>query len=499
VKAKPLDLRAISFSFKTLILALLTVFAALNSTGQEAKVRPSPTPERPRDIVALLFDARLAAPELAVDTLLRVIESKKIIDVAWRREILEDALRLAEDVKNPVQLWPIPIRGVAFNNTEGYIVGSAHVQKLDRLSLKGRIISQFLDTDRERARQLVFEMSSNIGLKPRTCNDDLRYDVREIYSAVSKVAKAAFNQKQIVENQRALFLSPWMENIDSPAQIAPALDLVDQIQGTPSERQILISAFSRAIRKSFNDDRSFTAVVEGGGLDGKFSKFLSGESHPLKVELASAYREFLTRNLRSKRCKDNELTREEPMPKFIESANKHFTNPLTFDDIATSEYDSRTNAIDLLARSTSAQKLRDELFSLKGKVVDNKIVNESGPEWESRVTQFVDNILSWKGTSGETVSQEFHIKANLFGALLQSIDRQTEINKSVYRKYLRFISTSEVQRTSFIEWFMYASQMQKSDPELFAELAPELPNTNLSVILATTKLLSPPTKENFKP
>jgi hypothetical protein len=470
------------------IVCLITLFATA-AFSQTVEKKPTPTPERSREIVSLLNDARLAAPELGVDTFLKVVESKKVTDPVWRKEILDEALRMIEDVKNPIRLHSVQIRGVILNDTEAYGTAAANLQKLDRLSLKSRIITLLVDRDSERAKQLVFEMGGQLGLKPRSCKDNLTYDVADIYAAVGMVAKSVFSEKQIVEGQRALFVTPWLENIDSPTQILPALDLLDQIQGSLAERQILFNALSGSINRDFKDDRSFTNVLSwGGGPGAKVGKLISGEADPLTTDLNLAYREFLLKNLHGKRCKDNEIIKDEPLPKFIETANKLLPQKLlTVDDIMTSEFDDTGKFVDILARSDSLQKLKQELMPLKGKVVDNKIVNDSGPEWESRVVQFIEKVVAWEGSNNETESETFFVKIGMFESMIESIDNG-ELKKSVMQKYLRFLAGSPMQKDRFIEWLFWVREQERRNPDLFAVLASEFPNPNLKVMLATKKL-----------
>src|SRR5688572_14416489 len=59
------------FKFRCTVI-FLTIFVCLPIYAQ----KPTPTPERSRQIVLLLDDARVAAPELGVDTFLKVVESK---------------------------------------------------------------------------------------------------------------------------------------------------------------------------------------------------------------------------------------------------------------------------------------------------------------------------------------------------------------------------------------------------------------------------------------
>lgn len=468
---------------------LLVCLLGLAIEGQILGRKTTPTLERSHEIVSLLNDARLAAPELGMDTFLKVVESKKVIDSVWRKEIIDEALSMTEDVKNSVQLRPVQIRGVNLNNTEGYMIARAHSQKLDRLSLKSRILTLLVDTDRERAKQIVFEMGGQLGLKPRSCTDNLTYEVTDIYVAVGKVAKSAFTEREIAEGRRAVFLAPWLENIESPVQIMPALDLLEQLQGSAAERQILFNAFSRAINKNFKDDRSFvSAVTWGSGLGARIGKLVAGEPDPLKTDLNIGYREFLLKNLRGTRCRDNEIKKGEPLPKFIETANQLLPQkPLAFEDVTASELNDAAKFVDVFARSASVQKLKSELMPLKGKVVDNKIVNDSGPEWESRVLEFIEKAISWEGGNNETESETLMVKAAMFAAMLESIN-DGELKKSVVRKFLRYLAGSPMQKNGFVEWLSLLRTIRDKNELLFVQLAPEFPNQNLKVILAAKRL-----------
>src|SRR5205814_5121443 len=141
--------------------------------------------------------------------------------------------------------------------------------------------------------------------------------------------KAVFSEQQIADGQRALFVSPWIENIESPRQIYPALELLQQMQGSAAERQMLFNAASKAINRNFKDDRSFTFSWES--IARKVEKLVAGDADPLKGELTDAFRGMLLKNLRGTRCQDNEIKKGEPLPDYIQTANKLFPDkPLTF-------------------------------------------------------------------------------------------------------------------------------------------------------------------------
>jgi hypothetical protein len=397
---------------------------------------------------------------------------------------------MSDEVKNPFRLVPVPIRGLVLNNTVAYAVAVAHEQKLDRLSLRSRIISLLLDSDPQRARQIVFQMGGQLGLKPRTCNDGLVFDVSEIYVAVGKVASSGFSEKQIAEGERALFVLPWLETFDSPTQINPALNLIEQMRGSAVERQILFSTVSRAMNRKFDDDRSFTsALTWGRGLAANIEKLTSGEVDPLKADLVFAYRSFLVKNLQGTRCRDNEIKNDAPLPWYIESANKLFPQkPLAIEDVTTTDLDDTGKFKDLMAGSPSLKKLKDEFLTLNGRVVESKIVNQSGPEWESRVAEFIEKVIKWEGVD-ETDCEVLTGRAALFNAMLGSIDNG-ELKKSVMRKFLRFLAGSDMQKKDFIQWFRYVRDAEKRNEALFRELAGEFHNANFAIMLGAKRILA---------
>ena len=486
--------------FRILVISF-SLFLCVSSVVAQ---KTTPTPERNREIVALLNDARLAAPELTVDTLLKVVESKKVTDPIWRREIIDEALRTIDDVQYPMPMRPAYGGRVEANNklqgTQDFLLVFAHAAKLDRLSFQGRVITLLLETDREQAKQMIFQMGGDFGLKPRSCEDALTYSPDGIYTVVGKVAKAVFTEQQIAEGQRALFVAPWIENIESPRQIYPALDLVQQMQGSAAERQILFNAVSRAINRDFKDDRSFTYAWEA--ITARTGKLIDGESDPLKSELKSAFRGMLLKNLRGTRCKDNEIKKEEPLPDYIEAANKLFPEKaITIEDLNTTEYSGTAKLTNILKKSSAARKFREEMMGVRDtQIVDGKAVNHDVTDvaWAGRVNEFIDRALSFEGSDNETESEMLFLKAALVGGMIDGIG-PGDLRKSIVRKYLRLVVGSRLQKTSFIEWRFWLTDVERMAPESFHEMASEFPNPNLKVMAAAIKMFAEPKKESSKP
>ena len=92
------------------LIVLCGFVASIQAQKSAKEATPTPTPERNRQIVALLNDARIAAPELAVDTFLKVVESKKVTDPVWRKEIIDEALRTIDEVQYAMPIHNSPAR-----------------------------------------------------------------------------------------------------------------------------------------------------------------------------------------------------------------------------------------------------------------------------------------------------------------------------------------------------------------------------------------------------
>ena len=474
-----------------IVLLSSLAFASLASAQ-----KPTPTPERNREIFALLNDARYAAPELAVDTFLKVVETKKVTDAVWRKEIIEEALRMIEDVQHAIPMRLAYGKQNELNDTEASILAGAFFAKLDRLSFKGRVIKLLLETEPARAKQMVFQMGGDFGLKPRTCEDIMTYWVNGIYPVVGKVAAASFTEKQVAEGQRALFVAPWIENIESPSQIPAAFELVQQLQGSPAERQLLYSALAKSMNRDFKDDRSFTNSLLWGNVAARVGKLTDDA---LRVDIISSYRSMLLKNLRGSRCTDNEIKKGKPLPDYIEGANKLMAErPLAYEDVAASELKGTVKVKHLLTPATT--KLRDELIAVRDtKVVDNKLVNHDVTDaaWVSRVNEFIEKILALEATDGETESEMFFLKTAFLGGMLSGVS-PGELHDSIVRKYLRQLVGSSLQKSNFIVWRAWIGETERMAPDRFYELVLEFPNPNLKVMASANKLLAEPKAESKK-
>lgn len=445
--------------------------------------------ELPPDLSALLNDARLAAPELTVNTILTVLEKGRIRDQTLKKQLLDEAIRLSDNVKEPAQLWPIPVSDVSPNESAAFLRASAHAQKLDRLDFLSRVIKLMIDVDPLRARQIVQELSGNLKLKPRSCSDDMTYEVAGIYSAVGAVATHTFTEQEVADGRRAIFLQSWLEDLDSPAQIEPALQLAFSLSGPLIERQLLAGSITKGMTHDFHDDRTFTftlgPVVR---LLGARSRSVNGGEQDFVLQgILTGFRDSILKNLGS-RCSGNEVADSTKLPLYIVAANRLFSErPIANDDIRTREI-QKSGPFEESLGSASETRLREDLLSLRGKLVDGKPVSESSPEWKTRVNAFVDKLEKWSGDGKQSEFTVFVVRATTYDSLLGSV-ADPELKRYVARSFAIFLLRTPLQKTEFLVWHLYASRLLKTWPQVFAELIPNYPNANIFSMLEARQAL----------
>jgi hypothetical protein len=467
-------------------VALLIVLSCDPVLGQQT-AKPTPTPERPRAIVSLLNEARLAAPELAVDTLLKVVESKKATDPVWRKEILDEAWRMADDVRYPVQKERAYFGTDIVDTVSGYMT-YAYELKLDRLSLQSRIIKNILTDDKQRARQMLFQIGGDLKLKPVGCEDSMSYVVDDIYATVGAVAKTAFTPKEISEGVRALFVLAWIENIQSPSQIMPVFELLNGLQGPASERQMLINAFERSVNRNFADDRSFSRAFYREPYRAlSFIRSLGAAAE--NYSFAGAWRDFLIKNSAGPRCLDSKPAKKDILPAPVNSFNLMFAEEKRFtpEDFAEVEY--RGVPKDKLYIESPTYKKISLLFKTAREAKnrpENKEDKAAQLEWQLKVSETLEALDSWKSSADESEAEVFNQKTVFYRVMLPEVD-DPQMRMTVARAFMRYLAGSAMQKESFIEWLYHAKGLAAKQPELFTELASEFPNPNFNVMVAVKK------------
>lgn len=252
-----------------------------------------------RSIFADLADrARDLAPEFAADALLRIAAAPAVTDVAWKREILEDAFHLAAAAQEPFarRNW---------TGSPGGRFDKAYAQGLDASTLQSKAVWAMLAIDFKKARELFGEIPP-----PRiprlTCDDALVYDVSSFYTTVGEVAARAFSPKEVADEEPVHLLLAYAADVTSPAQAAPVARMIAAASLKPAQFEALVNAFAGALAQLAGDDRSFTAAIAGGGEAAIAD--LSAECARRRTNaqpLTQAWRAYMARQTGDTRCADS--------------------------------------------------------------------------------------------------------------------------------------------------------------------------------------------------
>lgn len=376
-------------------------------------------PEPYQSIVEL---AQSAPPEFASDALLRVVESGKIADKNARRDLLEQAFRLAGSARFPVRMRGVP--GSTLDTRTGNL-SQAYDLKLDAISLQSRAVRDLLPLDPAKAREL-FQNIPRPALAPLNCDDALVYDVSDFYQTMGAVANSAFTQKEREKEENVDFLLDYLGQAGSPAQLAPLARLIRGVNVTAAQREILWNRFNGLLEGVQADDRSFTASL------GDLTQ-LAGP------EMQASFEKYRQKGAT---CKDD------------------VGPPVLVNGDAAAPKANTTPKIERYWQSPEAQRLLVDANKLRfgstGKPLSD--ADRSTHEWQQELTDFLSELADWTPSQEKSEADFYHQKCVVFEALIELIPPGTQRDRTA-QAYVDFIGNSNLQQQSPVEWFMHAHSM----------------------------------------
>src|SRR5205085_2914875 len=193
-------------------------------TGAPARAAKAKRPPRPAELEALVVAARALPPEYAADVLLRLVESNKLTERAWQRELLLEAFRTAGGAQQPIKRRIAP--GLNYAYTREDYEARAYELKLDTLSLRLCAVNAMLKVDKRKARELFDELPRKLPLALLTCDDALVYDVSDFYATLTRLAQDTFSAEEKARGEDVQFILPYLAELQAPAQIQPLARVV---------------------------------------------------------------------------------------------------------------------------------------------------------------------------------------------------------------------------------------------------------------------------------
>ena len=280
-------------------------------------------PQLPAETMGLIQEARGLAPEFSADILLRLAGSRLVTDSAWKRQLIEDAFRAGARGE-------LPYRKAGEGNTDARASRAFWNNGLEALTLQTRAVEAMLELDPQLARTM-FEEIPTPQVPALSCLETGAPNLSAYYQTATNVFARGFTVDQRQNLQHLQFLKRVIGQMQSPAQVTPAVKLIFTVRVTPGERQELISDFASMLWRINGTPRvfaeaSFQLVPVSAprtlppGVRGipPLLESEPGELPPPVVSAAPlllpAMRDYIVRHVSGPRCSEDARAQQLPLP-----------------------------------------------------------------------------------------------------------------------------------------------------------------------------------------
>lgn len=428
--------------------------AAASKKGQRQEAaRLTPEAE------AIVADARVAPPEFGADALIRVAQSDKVSDNSLRRELLEDAFRLAAQAQQPFKRYSV----IPLVDTRAGYLSRAFELGLDALSLRCRVVGAMLKLDRRRAREMLAEIRPDLDLEILACGDPLVYDVSLFYEIVGEVARNAFDAEEHRRREHVRLVEPYVAGVRRVAQVGPAARMLVSLNLPATELLPLVQSFASALKSVTSDARS----------SGPAFFALYRPMHDLikeceakgigKDALLEAFRAFFVTQMSGVQCADNEVFLTQVLDqKTLQFINENLVKPpVSAEELRPRGVEGRAKTYEFW-QTAQARKFLIDIKRLRfgGGQEALKPEERESTEWRRELTEYLTALSDWEGSSEPTSQDYVNEKSVLFGSLLELSTAQ-EVREKVLADYVAFLREPDLRRESRIEWFQHVKHLDE--------------------------------------
>jgi hypothetical protein len=430
------------------------VVCAALALGALATTRASQDPP-PRDaaLVALVEQAESSPPEFAADALLRIATSSRIVDPAWRRELLDEAFMRAYGVREQYRrgsTQPLP------PDTRQGAQELAYLTSLTRVSLQVRATQLMAVADVERARELFEWIELN--LAPGACDDPLVPAVDEYYAALSLLARTTFGDDR---GEALRFLSLYLWRAHLPSEMPAVAKALEKFAPQPDEAPFLENLYRWILVGGSADARGFSSAaldIVSRTADLHHAYALRGMTN---VRMFDALRPYVIARLREPRCGDS--LAESQTPAAFNAAIKRLN---VNDDVKPIEADvarpSRMLGIarfDAYWQTPEARRLYDDAIRLRGtgQSLPSERVRRS-IEWRNQADRLLVDVELWTGRRERDERDYFYQKSLLLSGLMD-VQLPSPGRTRAIRAMVNFLRQSDAVREHRALWFAFLTRL----------------------------------------
>ena len=433
----------------------------------------APVKYRNPELVRLIDELRVTPPEFAADSLIK-LSAHPEIDDAWRKEILEEAFRIAFDAQYPFKMKRLSESDV--ETRSGY-KSMAFDLRMDRLSLQLLAILNLVRVDQKKARSLWSQMPQP-ALAPLRCEDTLIYDVADYYRAIVEMARNAFTAEEMKIGEEIKFVDWSLVNMASPAEVSEAAAAIIDLKTTTARFNLLAETYGRALENVANDNRSFWSNADQVSAAAiALAGVCERRGFPADF-LLTRFRDCVVRQLSAPRCADNLTSdgRRSRPPKFVTDLNAALDRYESISKIT--DADVKPRKLDLAAlvypywMTPRARSLFQKIQLLRfgqapkqtTKAKSSKppeplsFETRQSSEWQYKMSDFLREMFEWKPEHEASRADYFHQKCRLFNELLE-LSTNSDMRLRMIDEYMAFLEQNRFECESFIDWYLHVSDL----------------------------------------
>lgn len=366
----------------------------------------------PKEIRTLVDAAPVAPPELAADILIRLAESGRVTDPAWKLDLLERAFHMAGAAKYPMALSAAVARARNTDSDAG-VRSAALRADLDALSLRSRAAGGTLSLDRKKALALFREIP--VARFPvHACEDPMIESPGIFFQTLGRIVEHAFTSQERAKGKHLDFAEEYLGGLTSPTQLEPAIRMIAAQKLPPDDMVRLAGALAASIQQLNSDDRTFTAATTPGLI----SELLAWRS---PQGFLSSFRPYLARHLQAARCAESTGTGSRLAAAFNQAlaplAGEGAVAPITSDETKPSSVGEAAKVYEFWSKPAARKVMADYKLLRFGTEEQQSLNNakrradgmdsfltpeqRSTPEWQAAAQEFLSRLEEWKQDNNE--------------------------------------------------------------------------------------------------
>ncbi len=410
---------------------------------------------RDAEVEVLIAEAMSAPPEFAADVLIRTAESSAIADVAWRRELLEEAFRRAYGAQEPYRRVAAPISPDTRQGAEALAADTP----LNRVALQVRSVQLMRFFDPVRARELFGWIELN--LDADACESPLAPALDEYHLALATLARQTFPDTPQGRADALAFFELFLWRARVPSEVPAVARAMRRFRANADEAAYLEMLLRAMLENGERGPRAFsTSAIDIGSQISELRDVdrTLGVGGPY---LLATLRQYLVTQLTGPRCSDS-LTDAAVVELFNAIVSRERSDldgvaPISAGDAQPSK---RLGAVTLSPYWTTpdARRLHDDAVSLRGTgKAPLPLTVRRSRSWLEQADRHLVDVQQWSSTREAAERDHFYQKAALFVELIDLVPSGPTRVRTL-RAFADFLHHNDAERRRAL-WFFFANRL----------------------------------------